>query len=349
MDSLDRRLFTPPKLVPLNLDLASLDGGGSCPAQYEGETHDGREVYCRYRDGYLSVTVASAAGADALRDGTCLLEECIGPPLHGDLSLGQLCHYAGITIAGVLPRLPTRAEKKMRPYFDLSGTTTFYDFHVASTIATARACLSRLQSQLPDASLVRLLRDERFRLIGAQLYHSADDVDDYGCLLLLGDRPSTKTLESLSDEFGLEESFPEATVCNFSYHGFKRVPRPYDSTIADRIAERLAQNLQVAGQNSDCLHQSLQLRASFPTGDAEHLIRVQALDRVLNDCYPMADYLCFGLDGGERHPDREKRQPIDPAIVDWIAGGEDRWYFVTSDGDRENPTFLGYRPRIASQ
>ena len=38
---------TPELPEPLDLDLAELHGGGSCPAQFYGETHEGLEVYVR--------------------------------------------------------------------------------------------------------------------------------------------------------------------------------------------------------------------------------------------------------------------------------------------------------------
>src|SRR5450755_2998986 len=101
------RYFTPPRVEPLNLDLARLEGGGYAPAQFEGETHDGRDVYIRYRGGGFSVAVANLKGA---ADETRILDVQIGPPLHGGISIGQLCRYFGITINQELPPLPTPAE-----------------------------------------------------------------------------------------------------------------------------------------------------------------------------------------------------------------------------------------------
>src|SRR5690242_19288708 len=81
------RYFTPPSVQPLHLHLARLEGGGHAPAQFFGETHDGREVYVRYRGGGLSVTVTNESDTGGE---TCILDVAIGPPLHGVLSIGQL-------------------------------------------------------------------------------------------------------------------------------------------------------------------------------------------------------------------------------------------------------------------
>ena len=349
MDTLEGRLFKPPKLTSLNMDLASLRGGSSCPAQYEGKTHDGRGIYCRYRDGYLSVTLANAAGADLFRDGTRILDERIGPPLHGDISLGQLCRYTGMTVAGELPRLPTRAEAKENTYFDLSGETTFYFCRVRSTVSSARGFLARLLRDLPDTSLVERLWDERFSLIGGRLYDSADDIKTNRCHLLLGQKATEAALTQLSDEADLEEIFPRAKIFEINCWGLNRPPFAYSKDTTERFAEHLGRSLRVSGQESDCLYTTLLLSSRFPTSNAERLAQVQAFDRLVNDCYPIADYLCFDLESGERYPDKDGRGPIDPVIAEWIAGGEDRWSFVGLEDGWENPTFLGYRPRIASQ
>src|SRR6478736_5784447 len=68
-----------PNLKPLQLDLATLEGGGSCPAEFFGETTDGQEVYVRYRNGWLSVQ----------RGEETLLKASIGPGLHGEMLLEQ--------------------------------------------------------------------------------------------------------------------------------------------------------------------------------------------------------------------------------------------------------------------
>ncbi|MDT8853448.1 hypothetical protein RNZ50_00045 [Paracoccaceae bacterium Fryx2] len=82
--------FHTPEVPPsLNLDLRELDGGGSCPAQFHGATHDGRSVHVRYRGRCLRVDIAKASGDDAIH-GTNGLDVLIGTPLDGTMILGRL-------------------------------------------------------------------------------------------------------------------------------------------------------------------------------------------------------------------------------------------------------------------
>jgi hypothetical protein len=190
---MEGRVFTPPKLTPLNLDLSSLSGGGALPAQYEGETHDQCAVYCRYRGGWLSVTVANSPEADVFADGTCLLDERIGPPLDGRLSLGQLCLYAGITIRG---KLPPHADDDDGPYKDLSGATTFCDAWLDSTLETAQELVDRLTTLIPDTCIVQPLF-ESHNMIGARLCTSAADISSSQFYLVPGTRPSKEQLAAV--------------------------------------------------------------------------------------------------------------------------------------------------------
>lgn len=158
------RYFTPPKVDPINLDVASLYGGGYAPAQFEGETHDGREIYCRYRDGQLTVQVAENPGEELPvplpKDWPCLLKVIIGPPLHGGMTLAQLCHYAGITINGERPPPPTLREMEDGNSDDLSGARTFYNVWLDSTLATQKRFLNSAFEKFPEMTVVQSERRE---------------------------------------------------------------------------------------------------------------------------------------------------------------------------------------------
>ena len=109
--------YSRPNLRSLGIDVVKIDGGGSCPAQFEGETADGRHVYIRYRGGRFSVDCGEGWGINA----------SIGPYLHGSMLLEQACDLAGITVRG--ERL-TLSEEKFREaaeqewILDWSGRTT---------------------------------------------------------------------------------------------------------------------------------------------------------------------------------------------------------------------------------
>lgn len=67
----------------------------SCPAQWEGRTNDGREVYVRYRWGHLSVEI----------DGSVILEKEVGGPYDGSMDLTELAHH--LRGVALLPHLET--------------------------------------------------------------------------------------------------------------------------------------------------------------------------------------------------------------------------------------------------
>jgi hypothetical protein len=80
--------------VALDMAIAALTGSGgarfnvrtltktcgACPAQWEGETFDGKRVYARYRWGHLSVSV----------DNETVFSEQLGDGYDGTLSLESL-------------------------------------------------------------------------------------------------------------------------------------------------------------------------------------------------------------------------------------------------------------------
>lgn len=63
----------------------------ACPAQWEGQTADGRAVYVRYRWGHLAISVSSVGGSVAQAVGALpILEKDIGDGLLGMLSYQEL-------------------------------------------------------------------------------------------------------------------------------------------------------------------------------------------------------------------------------------------------------------------
>lgn len=64
----------------------------SCPAQWEGETSDGRQIYIRYRWGWLSVRVSEPGDRDefAAVRGDEMFGAQLGDELDGSLSESRL-------------------------------------------------------------------------------------------------------------------------------------------------------------------------------------------------------------------------------------------------------------------
>jgi len=154
---------TPAPPTPLGLDLAALSGGGSLPSQFYGMTHDGREVYVRYRGGGLRVEVAKTPGAELL-DPEIVLEADIGPYLDGYMTLARFCAQFGVTVNGSLPEdLDPRAHRQA----DFSGATTYWDAIYRSVPSrTAREILAIASDAFPGSVLCQVERDERFKCVG---------------------------------------------------------------------------------------------------------------------------------------------------------------------------------------
>lgn len=98
------------KVPKLGLDLVYLRGGGTCPAEFHGETTDGRALYARYRGGRLAIWLAQSPGADPVNGGVELMRVDLGPPLDGTLSRDQLLRLADLRVPG--PMASERADRK---------------------------------------------------------------------------------------------------------------------------------------------------------------------------------------------------------------------------------------------
>ena len=153
----DRYIF-PRKPGPVLLDVTKLEGTLGGPAQYFGETPDGRDVYCRLRNGALSVRVSRSPGGDALDADDYLFHENIG--LGSLITKTQLCNLAGITINGEMPEFDMEASESDIEYYglprDLSGATTFYRNEIDCTAASQEAFVEKLLATFDPISCVHL-------------------------------------------------------------------------------------------------------------------------------------------------------------------------------------------------
>lgn len=141
--------FSRPNLKPLNIDLISIEGGGSCPAQFWGQTADGRSLYIRYRGGHFGVECGDVK----------LIDACIGPGLHGDLMMEQACDLAGLTVRG--KRLVLSEEARLDaaehgPILDWSGRTTYWERNFQCAPAHALHFIDALQLRYPRGVLLEI-------------------------------------------------------------------------------------------------------------------------------------------------------------------------------------------------
>ncbi|MBI3198374.1 MAG: hypothetical protein HYZ40_12890 [Rhodospirillales bacterium] len=139
--------FSRPNLKPLNIDLISIEGGGSRPSQFWGQTVDGRAIYIRYRGGHFGVECGDVE----------LIDAYIGPGLHGDMLLEQACDLAGLTVLG--KRLVLSEEKRLEaaengPILDWSGRTTYWESNFQFAPAHALRFFDELQLRYPSGALL---------------------------------------------------------------------------------------------------------------------------------------------------------------------------------------------------
>jgi hypothetical protein len=325
---------------PLNLDLARLEGGGYAPAQFFGETRDGREVYVRYRGGGLSVRVANEPDTP---DETRILDVTAGPALHGGLSIGQLCHQFGITINGELPPLPAPEEMASEGYIDLSGATSFYDVWLNSTFDTQKRFLMAALASLPNATLIQPILDQ-IRVKGYRTCPTVEDLASDDSYIFAGRPIAAETLASLTEERVWLYDLGGYAVIRLTTGGFQYQIRKYDNSDAASVHRATGKVISVAGQVDECLYGSFSLHSQFSTGDSVRLALLQDLDRLLDGFFPAYEVAYFDLLTGDKELDDGYVMHLDPKVVEWLDAESDRWLDVSNKSDWQSPRFVGARP-----
>ena len=123
MQHRDASHISPVALGALNLDLVELSGDGNSPAIFIVKTHDGHALRCTYDDGYLRIRSAADASPTAFKNAKTMRAGRVGPKMHGYLTLGQMCHVAGLTIQGAAPPLLATDVSAEQDWLDFSGNT----------------------------------------------------------------------------------------------------------------------------------------------------------------------------------------------------------------------------------
>lgn len=331
--------FHTPELPPkLNLDLVSLSGGGACPSQFYGETHDGQEVYVRYRGGHLRVDMADSALGNA-RNGARILELDIGPAFDGSMSLAQFCTFFGVTINGTLP---PETNPRADHFTDFSGQTTYWQAFLPSvTIGTSRDILAATCADFPPALLVQPALDQNDR-IEKLVSVTPEDADGYNVYLVEG-TTSAADIDFKPEGDVLQK--PAQLLIELGF-GLWKHPQPYcSSMLLDRAAEQLGRTPIQAGivgmpGGQGIAHSTFRLRAAFPTNNSEMRAQLADLGDVLKRCLPITHLERIDLKTGQSVS--ELHRPLDPRLRDWCWKGPDRWISLTRDGP--NGPWLGVRP-----
>lgn len=329
--------FTPKLPDPLNLDLAALDGGGSSPSQFYGETHEGRDVYVRYRGGWLMVYVARWYGDDPLRDGDCVLEANIGPPYDGSISLAQFCRLFGVTINGAAP---DETDPEACRNVDFTGATTYWrggpDY---VTEPTSRRILAACHGRFEGALLVQPRLTEEFAL-DRLIEISPDNVDQHFVWLTFG-AGAVADLPIHPEEYLIERSGQLHIEISYNLWRWRNIP--YEGPNAGEAARELGRPVIIPTTKDDLMnealpHRGMWFRAEFPTDDADSRDRLAAIGEAVSQFVPKTSLERIDLESGETVSRLVRR--LDPIIVDWINASEDRWMTVL----RERGRWIGVRP-----
>ncbi|MEM7211133.1 MAG: hypothetical protein AAF479_04425 [Pseudomonadota bacterium] len=332
--------FHTPKLPdPLDLDLAELQGGGACPSQFYGQTHDLREVYVRYRYGTLRVYVADYPTDEAYPDGRCVLEIDIGTDFDGRISLKQFCESFGVTING---SIPTETDPDAHRNADFSGETTYWRPHLRQvTDATSRRIVQACRDALSDALILQEVRDDRFRL-DSFLKVDATAIEGYSVWIIEGalDPDDVK----ISPE---KELIPDWSQLRISAHCMLwKWPKPiYTHHQRDKASRDLGRTLIVAGDvdqppDIELAHNSLNLSCAFKTEDEGKRAKLETISNRISAFLPVTALERVDLASGQVLT--VLNRPLDPVIAEWCVAGPDRWLAVL----RDTPTspWVGVRP-----
>lgn len=329
---------TPELPAPLGLDLPKLRGGGSCPSQFYGETHDGLDVYVRYRGGSLRVHVGYEPGDDALRDGNCILDADIGPPFDGSMSLTQFCANFGVTVNGIIPE---ETDPDAHRYANLTGQTTFWKAHLNRiTIDTARKIVAKAWSAFPNALLVKPITNNKFKLERLELT-TPERIDTRHVWLI--DGPSLLTEIDINSEDGILPKSNQLQV-SIAFSSWQ-YPAPKYTSQLRQAEEELGQAFFVPGERNmpneiALATDALSLSASIPKEDQVKRDALASLGEMISQQLPVTQLERIDLTTG-KHIDYIDR-PIDPVITNWCNSSADRWTAVIRE--QRNGPWIGVRP-----
>lgn len=344
------RYFTPPKLKPLNLDLMELSGGGTMPAQYYGKTFDGREVYCRYRGGNLSVRMGNVPEIDCFEDGEIILDKTIGPPLHGSISLHAFCNYAGITVNGktpLNPELERDYEKHNGTNKDLSGNMVFYDVWLQSTNINQKNFIDAAIKQFPDATFIQPIvkrGPEKYKITidRFEKFTNSNELVSDRFSIFFGPPPDeNKIFEANIQRTGLTNAFPDNLTFSVRTVGFQYPINKYSNRDAERVMKATGKEIYVAGQVDDCLHGSFSMHSEFLNKDEKRKQITHDFDTLLDHFFPKTKISHIEIASGSVRLERSFFKDMDPIILEWLNQEENRYLAVENWGDIKEPLFVG--------
>jgi hypothetical protein len=270
-----------PEIEPLNLDLVRLDGGGSCPSQFFGTTVDGRSLYIRYRNGWLSACGGDLDCPPGSEDEE-LVTARIGPAFHGDILMEQVCDLLGLTLFGTTPpftdddRLKAAEKSKI---LDWSGKTTYWEEQLQVTREGGKRFVETLKAAFYDLVILEVSWQQ------GRTYIKRDSVDNCKYQASVGINPDPQRLMSIlnakhTQRVDLKNAF--SYVINFRfdwnnrlerdrYMNYKNVNRPFFEVFGERAVLAERSRGTVSGE--------------FATDDPKSVVFVTRLYEVIDACF----------------------------------------------------------------
>ena len=150
-----------PDVPQFDLDVLGCPSNmSSHPTQYEGTTADGRPVYIRYRNGWLSIHVGEAGAPDVSgSDDDLAYRVRIGPPFHGRIALEQISDLTGVRFDGrrlTLSEEAYRARQEREGLVDFSGRRAHWTRSLHPTAAGMQSVYESLRARFGRVAVLDL-------------------------------------------------------------------------------------------------------------------------------------------------------------------------------------------------
>lgn len=360
----ETHFFTPKKFRPLNLDLRKLEGGYGGSAQFYGETHDGKSVYCKYASGVLKVTIEEVSGTDVYSN--YLFHEQVGPSDSSLMTQGQLCNIVGITVNGWLaPQTFENDKPDIHEYggpIDLSGEVIFYNGRITGSKVTQ---FEFLEGVLSTFDVVTCLKEQIISNCenstdnwGYQIreFHSLDELGNEGFLgeewyIYLGRYPEKGILNSVDKTSVapayVPHEFPLFRMVTNNDVSYPHRPNSYD--IYERINEVICTEVRSPTSSQDFEGSSTLFQTCFPMIDKTQRKMVEKFEEVLCHFYPQVEVCTVDIAKMEIRPDSISLENYDPRYIAWCMSDPTHFLDVTDIGIRGNPNFIGTKPLMAAK
>lgn len=355
----------------LDLDLAKISGGGSCPTQFFGETLDGREVYVRYRGGQLSVDLEDPTQPQEPKPPR---KGWIIRPLMPDGSPGAyIVDDEGnrkIVPADSPAAQPKQRGKMIRVFRHVLGKPLHGDISLDQAMALTGM---KLQGQAFSHPAPEELYHTKFEDLSGEtkswvfwgrgtsasvlsLSREICAIRDDAQMLTLSGRDDVVELKNaemaehrLWISFGwdrpkeipsFEKSIDVSPASWLLRKGSKRLlsvllPRFWPTHLlagGPPIDVEASANL---GRTVELMQvESFNLDLSFQREDRDALDLVDRLERFVEERFPSVEFEDLELTSGEIRK-RVEPQPISKDAIEWSRGGQDRYIMIQRIGRQD--------------